>query len=267
MATLAFDGVDDRININPLSTSLNNIPNGACTIAGLLRRNSSATDDDVFGLRGGNMSGNYYHGLRCKQPSTSDYFDDTGLAAVGFNGSAAHPVGAGGNNFFILVFDWGTGDATERLHVSGAIGSAESWGHDNSDDINGGLQTGPGTGTGYFHIGNYDGGPWLGDFALVAIWAGTRFSDADAEALWINKATTDWWNHSAGQPDTLIELNTATPTDIGSDPASSITLSGPTLTGADPTGWTFDGRGPPVIRHDYSLFPKAILRPPVPVRY
>ena len=240
MATLNFDGTNDRININPLSTSLNNIPNGTATIALLLRVVNYVNAGMPYGLRGGNLSGDYYHGINLASDQVIHDDDGTGLVSWTV---PPMPFGAGGNNFWIFVWDWSGAAATERVHFSSVISAAESWTHDNSDNSGASARAGPGTGTGYFHIGNYDGDPFEGDIALIAVWAGTRFSDSDAEALWVNKKTSDWYNHSAGTPDTLIELTTTTPVDIGADPVSTITLSGPTLTGADPTGWDFDGQG------------------------
>jgi hypothetical protein len=247
MATLTFDGINDQIKINPLSTSINNIPNGAATIAFLLRvPDVDVTNYDVCGVRGGDLSGGYYHGIRYGSGAGAqdDYSDDDGIVGVQWSGTgASRTSGTTGDDFFISVLSYAAGTVNERIHASGKIGSAESWAHDDSNAANGGNRSGPGTSAGFFHIGNYDGAWFKGDIALVGIWAGTNFSDSDVEALWVNKNTSDWWTHSAGQPDTLIELNTSTPSDIGADPVSSISLSGPALTGQSPTGWTFDGRG------------------------
>ncbi len=246
MATLRFDGVNDYIKINPITTALNNIPNGATTIAVLMRVTAFAVDYDLVGLRGGDISGGYYHGLRLGGGGggQNDYSDDNGLAfSVSTGPNALRPAGTGGNNFGIVGWDWPASNGTTRFHASGPIGSAESWGHDDAGGLNGGLQAGPGTSSGFFLIGNYDGAWFLGDIGLVGVWVGTRFTDANWTDLWVNKKTSDWWNHPAGQPNTLIELNTATPVDIGANPVGSITVSGPALTGADPTGWTFDGTG------------------------
>ena len=61
--------------------------------------------------------------------------------------------------------------------------------------------------------------------------------------LWVNKKTSDWYNHAAGHPTTLIEYTSATPTDIGADPSTFSTIGNGAMTGPDPTGWTFDGQG------------------------
>lgn len=245
MATLNFNGTTAYVKAHNLSTSLNAIPNGACTIALLLRRASTADNDGFCGLINADVGSesDYYHAASMNAGSTTSYFDDDGLVGITWTGAASHPTGAGGNNFCIVVWDWGTGTATERIHVSAGMGSAESWVHEDSDGNNGGLRAGPGTSTGYFTVGGYNASDkFAGDIALVAVWAGTRFSDADAEALWIDKKTSDWYNHSAGHPDTLIELTSTTLTDIGDDPAPTLAVVSATATGADPTGWTFDGR-------------------------
>lgn len=252
MATLTFDGTNDYIKINPLSTSLNNMPAGVGTLAAVIRRTNRTTDDDICGLRGGDISGGFYKGFRATT-SVGEYNDDNGLVNIFFQ-SAGGGIGTTADDFMIAVLDWPGTDALERVHMSGAFGSAESWTHTNSNVTSGGTQAGPGTSAGFFLIGNYDGGWFLGDIALIGFWS-VRFSDADALDLWVNKQTSDWWNHSAGQPKTLIELNTSTPTDIGSDPVSTITLSGPALTGLNPTGWTFDGRGAAPSTEPFRLYP------------
>ena len=90
--------------------------------------------------------------------------------------------------------------------------------------------------------------PYVGDIAVVAVWKGIGLTDSDFLDLWVNLKTSDWWNHPAGEPTLLIECTSTTLTDIGANPSTFNSLGGttpPTLTGLDPTGWTFDGQGTP----------------------
>lgn len=246
MATLTFNGTSNYVKINPITTAINNTPNGAATIAAMCRVPDSAADYDLMGLRGGDLSGGYYHGLRFGSGAAgndNDYSDDNGITFSVQTSGPMRPVGATGDNFFIVGEDWPASNAATRLHGTAGLGSAESWTHIDYPAANGGLQAGPGTGTGFYLLGNYDGAWFKGDIALLGIWSGVRLSDANWEDLWISKKTSDWWNNPAGQPNTLIEFTSTSPTDIGANPVSSIVVTGATATGADPTGWTFDGRG------------------------
>jgi hypothetical protein len=106
----------------------------------------------------------------------------------------------------------------------------------------GAARAGPGT-SGWLRIGYFgDNSAGTVDKALVAIWAGTRFTDTDY-GTWTK--TSDLWNHALGHPSFLTELNTSTPSDIagGSTYSSSNSTPAPTLTGADPPSFTFDGIG------------------------
>lgn len=240
MATITTSLSTHAIEFTPISTSINNLPNGAGTLAALVRRDSLADGDDICGLN--------------NSTRTAFYMDLTSAVTTGFPGlddgtsllapaSGATPAGVTANDFFILVGGWPSGIATVRFHISSTMGAAESWTHVNSTGNKVADRAGPGA-TGKFS-GAYNNslGALNGDFALMAAWPGVRFADADAEALWISKKTSDWWNHPAGHPSLLVECNTLTPTDIGSDPSTFSTVGDATLTGLDPTGWTFDGRG------------------------
>jgi hypothetical protein len=90
---------------------------------------------------------------------------------------------------------------------------------------------------GYF--GDNNGG---GDVALIAAWVGTALTDLQIEELAANAKTSDWWNCSGGHPTALVELNTATPSDIGSSPSPFNDIGTLTFAGDTPP-WTFDGQG------------------------
>ena len=236
MATLAFNGTTAMVRFTPISSQLANLPNAAATIAALVRLGD---DGDVCGLIN-SAHNQWYHGLA--RDSSSRILDDDGLVGAFSTSTTLTTSTAGAGNYRIIAVDWGTGTATEQAHWSSTIGSAESWTH-SATNTNGGLRAGPGT-TGHFQIGETASIGFLtGEIALVAVWAGTRMTQAQIEELWVNKQTSDWYNHSAGVPTTLIELTSTTPTDIGANPSTFSTLTAATATGADPTGWTFDGQG------------------------
>lgn len=239
MATLRFAGAGDWVDFTPISATLNNLPNGSGTLAALVRR-TGGTDDDIVGLVNSTRTA-WYHALEVLDAGSLLKDDDgiTGPTA----GSGATPTGTTANDFYIAVVDWPSGIATERFHFSATMGAAESWTHVNSTGNKGADRAGPGS-TGRFMVADLlSVGALNGDVALIAAWPGVRFSDSDAQNLWINKKTSDWWNHPAGHPTLLSELTSTTPWDIGADPSTFAGIGTATLTGLDPTGWTFDGRG------------------------
>jgi hypothetical protein len=241
MATLAFDGTDDYVRFTPISAELANLPNGAATIAMLIR-----WGDDAYGCELRNSAEtNWYHGMN--RSSANRLNDDDGLVGTGSTATTLTTQTASADNYQISVVDWPSGGAAlERFHWSATIGSAESWTHSDSTGNNGGNRAGPGT-TGRLYLGadrsSATANNLLGEIALIGVWAGVRFSDANVEALWVNKKTSDWYNHSAGTPTCLIEFTSTAPEDIGAFPSTLDTVNGAVATGANPTGWTFDGQG------------------------
>jgi len=249
MATCKFGGDavlnNNSIRFNPVSSALANLPNGAGTIA-VLVLNNNATNRDWAGLNNNPPSSvsEWYHGLAqdgTGGPNNNKLLDDDGLVGAWNATALATP----NTEFWIAVVDWPSGAAAkERFHWSSVLSAAESWTNEDSGANNGGNRAGPTTSAGYFNIGTHGTNAFDGSIALVGVWAGTRFTDTDATNLWVNKKTSDWYNHPAGTPTFLVELNTLTPTDIGASPSTySATGSSVTLTGPDPSGWTFDARG------------------------
>lgn len=236
MATLHFTGSDVKV-FTPISSALANLPNGPGTLIALVRNTAvGATSDDVCGLldSGG---GNWYHSLLLGSGFTASnaLTDDDGL--VGVNAGVTTSTGS---DWFFYAIDWGTGTATESGH-SRDLTTGGSWTHANSAANNGGLRAGPGT-SGWFRIGYTGDGTIDGlDIGVIAVWAGTRFSTSDY-GTWTK--TSDLYNHALGHPTFLCECNASTLVDlIAGSTYSSANSSGTALTGADPTGWTFDGTG------------------------
>jgi hypothetical protein len=257
VATLAFNGSTAVVEFTPISSQLANLPNAASTMAALVRLGD---DGDVVGLRNPSAGGaNWYHGIG--RDSSSRLFDDEGIVGCFSTSTALTTSVAGAGNYRIIACDWGTGTATEQAHWSATISSAESWTH-SATNTNGGLRAGPGT-TGRLRIGEFGSFTALtGEVALVGIWVGVRMTQAQIEELWTNKRTSDWYSHSAGTPTTLIELTSTSPTDIGANPSTLGSVTAATATGADPTGWTFDGQGstPPNIEDGFAA-PAGMFSP------
>ena len=238
MSCLNFNGTPAGSFFTP-SSALNALPNGAGTIALLVR--IGATSGYLTQLMDSSIA-NWYHGINVTGTATCQ--DDDGLVGASATGLGWTSQTSGAGNYVILTVDWPSGGAaTERFHCSALMSAAESWTHANTSGNNGGNRAGPGTGR--YYIGG-DGeavNHFTGDIALVGVWAGTRFSDANVTDLWNNKATSDWYNHPAGKPTMLVECTSTTLVDIGQNPSTFSTNGSTGLTAPDPQGWTFDGQG------------------------
>jgi hypothetical protein len=243
VATLSFNGTTAQVIFNPISSALSNMPNAQATIAAIAR--FGATGNNICELREPSGGGaNWYHGMGFE--AGADIIDDDGTSFVTYNTNIATPA-SGAGNYRIFSVDWATsaGTSTGNSHYSSLFSAAESWTHTTSTGTVAANRAGPGT-TGRFFIGSEGGGRWFtGEIALIGVWAGVRFTNTQAEELWINLRTSDWYNHSAGQPTMLVELTSTTPVDIGANPSTLNVVTAATATGADPTGWTFDGQGTP----------------------
>lgn len=237
MATLHFSGTDVKV-FTPVSTALANLPNGAGTIVVLVKQ-TLAGGQDYCGLLD-STAANYYHGLVTTSSAVAPadrLMDDDGVASTRSTTTFASTT-----DWFLFAVDWPAGAtaATPRFHWRDQTTLA-AWSHENASTVNGGNRAGPGT-TGRFRLGSIaDFSTGAKDQAVVAVWAGTRFTDSDY-GLW-NK-TSDLYNHALGRPTFLCQLNAATLVDlIGGSTYSSANSSGTALTGADPVNWTMDGIG------------------------
>lgn len=254
MSTVRYNG-SSASRLTPISTTLNNLVANAGTLAALVRFDSS-TDGGVVGLVDSGYTDDY--GSITTEMGTaamySAYVGDTGTSAGYVEFATAITRGSSADDFVILVLDWPTsGGGVVRGHVSGPLGSAESWQH---TDAYGSLtnSSGPGTSGSLWMGFSNTGANMTGDIALIAAWAGTRLSDAQVEELWGSKLTSGWWNNSAGHPTALVELTSLTLNDIGAYPSTQGSDYGsPALTGLNPTGWTFDGRGEQTLTPDADL--------------
>lgn len=234
MATLRFGAGTDLKVMTPISSALAGLPNGAGTMMVLMHK-TATTGQDFVGLNNSTLT-EWYHALHAGADVTAPS-DDDGLAAI----QPSATVAFGTTDWWWLAVDWPAGGASlERFHWRNHT-TGGTWSNNNSAGNNGGNRTL--TGTGWLRIGGFaDEANGVMDCALVAVWAGTRLADANY-GTWTK--TSDLYNHSAGKPTTLIEMNATTLVDIGLNPStySSGNSSGTTLTGANPPTWTFDGQG------------------------
>lgn len=231
MATVHFGGTDRKV-FTPISSALGALPNGPGTMVVLLKKTVLGNQDYV-GLTDSGLT-TWYHGLT---QDTSDFLYDDDSALVVATAAATDDT----TNWWLYAVDWPSGTAqVERFHWRNQT-SAGAWTHSNSTGNNTGQRAGPGTG-GWLRLGYFgDEATGAKDYAVCAIWAGTRFTDSDYGS-WTK--TSDLYNHPLGPPTFLCELTAATLVDlIGGSTYSSANSSGTTLTGADPANWTMDGVG------------------------
>lgn len=241
MATLHNDGTSAcYADFTPIHATLNNLPNGAGTIAALVKSTASsgASTFDIAGLHPASPFTNFYHVLFAKIDDSNPFshlLDDAGLAV-----SQESPEWTGAHGkWYVMAVTWAAGTVTERFHrIDADLGG--SWTHANAGGTNGGNRAGPGT-TGHWLIGYNGEQSGVCDIALVAAWVGIALTDAQCTELYNQKRTSDWFNNSAGPPNLLVECNTLNPSDIGITP-SPMSGNAMALTGASPT-WEFNGRG------------------------
>jgi hypothetical protein len=244
VATLHFANTDRKV-FTPISSALANLPNGAGTYV-VLSKLGGATGADLTGLTASSAT-DWYHTLGPYGTTPFALWDDDGS-------SSPHAVTGQTDttNWKLYAVDWPAGGAsTERFHFRNQT-TLSAWTHETSSPNNAGNRAGPGTG-GWFTLGYAGDIQGVKDIAVVAAWAGTRFSDSDY-GLW--SKTSDLYNHPLGPPTFLCELTATTPVDlIGGSTYASGSSSGTALTGGDPVNWTFDGRGnaAPYIPHRMPL--------------
>lgn len=152
--------------------------------------------------------------------------------------------------YIVLTYPGGANNTTPiRFHWKD-LTTAGNWTHTNGGNCH---LVGSGSTSNLWIVGTQSssGGDWGNracTYGLSAGWGTVALSDAQVEALSPNAVSTsktsDAWNSAAGHPDLLIECtSTGYKTDIGANPSTYSTDANWTLTGANPTGWTFDGTG------------------------
>lgn len=184
-----------------------------------------------------------------KYDSAFAFFIDNGSTPVlklNLDGTSKQSVATiNRTDWYLLAVTRAAGASKCWFHIKNLTTNA-AWIHEEAATAHGGNP--PSAAGGEFRLGYSMYSYWFaGDYALAAWWDGTALSDAQIEALSANKRTSDLHDLSPA-PSSLTELNTLTPVDLKG--VETWTVTGPTLTGGDPTGWTFDGVGAPPVEPD-----------------
>lgn len=230
MGALLFDGVDDRIRSTSLGSGLANLSAGNVgTLLWLFKAPSADSDFDALGyLLSGTGAGTAQWGLSINASE---------VMQMDLPNSRTAGTGFATNVFMFLVSKPAGASVTCRAHYKTA--AAGAWTHANFSGAENFA-----TAATMLEIGAWQGADFFGSGhqGIFAAWA-ANFADADAEACDNNWRTSDLYNHSAGIPVSLIEMNTLTPVDIGSSPAASLAVTGTTVSAETLDSWTFDGTG------------------------
>lgn len=254
MGVLQFDGVDDRLRWTTLAGALQNVSDGAWTVAALVKRSGLTTWDAMSYLLSGSGAGTTEAGISFGQDVGSEEHikvDITGEAGSSFPTALTSTASP-----YLLVASKAAGTVAPRL--AWKLGSGGLWTHEN------GASTVPDQAIATFalDIGSWQNGDFfLGWIGVIGWWEGAM-SDANKEALDNNWRTSDWWNSAHGRPLFLAELNVAgaSVVDLAGN-ASSLTATGTTLDAAETLdSWNFNGIGAPAVLADYSEFPKPPIR-------
>jgi hypothetical protein len=250
VATLNFATTDRKV-FTPVSSALGALSNGVGTIIALIHMTTTG-GADMVGLTDAGPS-NYYHDLQWGGDSKL-HDDDNHTPGLGSTATFTQDT----TNWWWIALDWPSTAAAYRFHWRNHTAGG-SWTHDPSNVSGAAAFAGPGTG--WVRIGAAgDNSAGARDMALAAIWAGTRFVDADY-GIWTK--TSDLYNHAKGPPTFLCELNATTLVDlIAGSTYSSGNSSGTGLTGGNPPTWTFDGLGAPISNDAKGgLVPAGMLDP------
>lgn len=230
---LHFDGADDWVRGTGMGAM-----NGAVTIACLIRRNGALP---TYGA---------YLGGATSASARSFMFavDNAGTQATLFdatsNSNSTSTIVFDDRDWYVVAYTKAAGTVTPRFHFKN-VSKATAAVHENGSTTNVNF---PSVLGGYLKIGNYDLTPgtpgsaeedFLGDIGLVAWWDGTALSDAQIDELYVNKQTTDWQNNTAGQPSSITQLQSTTPTDLKS--LVTWVNTGTSVIQDPVAGWNFNG--------------------------
>lgn len=182
----------------------------------------------------------------------------TAYGGVGFTNSNAMVYDASRNSVndsttWTSTSDWimacvtvDTGDTPDAIFHRRNHSTDSAWTHINGSGSPGYVAGAPGS-TGFLQIGRWlTSDYWSGEIAVIAAW-NARLTNAQLDELITNDKTSDLYNCSAGPPLLLVEMNVdeTSLVNIGDGDADRLVpASAPSLTGADPPRWTFDGIGP-----------------------
>ncbi len=235
--TLQFDGTDDRVRWTTLATALQNVSDGAWTMAVLFKRSTVSDDGVGEGLAYLLTSGGAAQvgvSLRDAAGTSNDSkpFIDVGSGPLGFQqlSSTTSP--------YLLVVHKASGTTTPAY--SWKLGSGGAWTHDVFD-----ITLANGSAAGILEVGAWEASDFFaGWIGVVAFWEG-QMSQTNREALDDNWQTSDWYNSAHGTPAVLIEFNVACTSlvDLIGN-ASSRSCTGTTLdSGETMNSWNYNGTG------------------------
>lgn len=241
MSTLRFNGSNQYVEFSTLSTALQNVPSGPHTIVSIHKRNggTGVWSDLVAMVNNARNTTEAALGWNLGQNQAMD------LTRV----AASTPVGVVDNdttNWACYAGGLHTSDTPDVIfHRRDHTGDG-AFVHTNSTG-----NTTPGYGAalasnGFLQIGRWQTGDYTNaDIAVIAIF-NYRLTNAQLDEITLNDKTSDIANCSGGAPVFLCELNAThgSLVDLMGNATLVTPVNSPTLVGADPPRWTFDGLGP-----------------------
>ena len=248
------NSVDGTTLFTPVSSAIANI--GTSTTLGW-----TSAFVALMGASGGTDIGGMY------DSTAANFYNLMGINSssyLGVDDSTANLNGTAFWNatswFYVVVTYPGGASGTQKLTFHWKdLTLAGSWTHQAAASANY-VVKGSGSTTNIWCIGTQNGtsSDWNDraiSIGLCAAWGTVALTNAQVEALSPNAAatskTSDAYNNAAGKPDMLIECtSTGYETDIGNHPSTFSSTANWTLTGANPTGWTFDGVGTATLPPD-----------------
>lgn len=251
MGALRFDGVDDFVRWSEVQSELADVTQvGSVTCAFLFRRAGLGTDQELGVLSTSAGGARFGCGF-----NTDNSLDPDPLGLPSLTITVADVT-----DTYILVMSKASTEDPIVWSLKNLTTDAP-WQHEVTDSFSGIPAT-----AGRVEVGHFSGfeflDAWVG---LAAFWAG-GLSQADAEALAVNRRTSDWWTNPHGQPAFLAEFNIEDVTQLRdlAENASNISVAGATYDDAVTLeDWNFDGKGPvtdPDLEgEDRQAFPKRKL--------
>lgn len=242
MTTLSFNGTSNYVEFGTLTGALASLTAGAHTLVMLVKR--------------GTATAGFYDPFAICDSARSTVYAASKFELNVPNGLAydISRAGAGDDNtnhgsatvWYMMAITVGTADTPDvNFHYRDHTANA-AWTHTTGDVVSPGYAAAGTPGAGGF----VQHGRWLtGDFfngliGVVGAFAAS-LTNAQLDELKANDRTSDWWNCSAGHPAHLAQCNVAAASLVDLSGLSTVVtpVSAPTLTGADPDRWTFDGTG------------------------
>lgn len=222
----------NRLKWTSLASALADVSDGAWTTAAVVRFSAADSDfDGITYLLSSTGDGVVEAGISLN--STEELLVDVASqpdAGTALSGSTVYLVVAKKASGSVRpTYDWKQGSAGSWTHAAPGGGSTLP------DQIDATM----------LEVGAWQNGDFFdGHIGLVGWWEGDM-NNTQVEELGANWQTSDWWNHSFGQPAFLAEMNVAgaSVVDLAGN-ASSLSVTGTSLDAAQTLdSWNFDGTG------------------------